>query len=438
MRTLRNRIFILFLFLVALLVLPPSSSAGTNLIFIVDGSNSMWGQVDGVAKIETARLALTNLVNEISNETHVGLMSYGIFSKDSCDDVHLLVLPETNDRKKIIEFVNKLQPKGKTPIAKSLEMAGEQLRRFKGDDNHIVLISDGIESCGGEPCAVAAQLKQKGIDARVHVVGFGVGNEADKQLACIAGAGGGKYFQANSIEGFKEAIAEVNKEVQVVETLPEPKLTGLKEVFRDDFDGEDLAEHWEVQNPDPDSFIVENGELLIVNGSVGKREDLSFSNLFRLSKPLPKGDWVATVKLKASFAVNNEGVFLGVIDDQENGLYAWLGYNTNGPDNSWITIYGIKRSKGVEKSNNTQILNWLTADDLRQKSLKPYYLRISKTGRSYVVSIKHSDDDEANWTELKKFSILRQRGGLAIGSTQAKVGAESTILIDWVKIEVLE
>ena len=94
MKMLRNRIFTLSLFLIALLVLPLSSSAGTNLIFIVDGSNSMWGQVDGVAKIETARLALTNLVNEIPNETHVGLMSYGIFSKDSCDDVHLLVLPE--------------------------------------------------------------------------------------------------------------------------------------------------------------------------------------------------------------------------------------------------------------------------------------------------------------------------------------------------------
>jgi len=52
----------------------------------------------------------------------------------------------------------------------------------------VVLVSDGIETCGGYPCQTAGQLKTKGVDVIIHVVGFDVDQKAAEQLACIAEA----------------------------------------------------------------------------------------------------------------------------------------------------------------------------------------------------------------------------------------------------------
>lgn len=428
---------------ISTLLLPVSAQTKSNILFILDGSNSMWGQVDGVAKIDTARVALTNLVNTIPNETNVGLMSYGIFSKDSCDDVHIMVSTYQNDRKGIINFVNTIKPKGKTPIARSLEMAGKELRLLKEDDNHIVLISDGIESCGGDPCAVAGQLVKQGINVRIHVVGFDVDIEADKQLACIASAGGGKYFQASSTEGFKEAIAEVKKEVQVAETPSEPK-----EYFRDNFDGEELAEHWEVLKPNPDTFIVEDGKLLIVSGTPGSMANETVENVFKLSEPLPKGDWTITAKFSVEFQTWMERAFIGIFDNRDNyleiSLQSIVGeYGLN--RYPAFDVVGVRRRKGKDKTVARRIWRGKNTGDYSNAGNfadgtktfpQPVLLRLQKQGRSYIGGVMLEGAKEPKWLNLDKFTILRQKGKVAVGLYQTnKVKGEGTILVDWVKIE---
>ncbi len=77
----------------------------------------------------------------------------------------------------------------------------------------VLLISDGIETCGGDPCAVVAALRQKGIKLVVHVVGFDVRGAAVEQLQCIARAGGGGYFQANDTSGLRQALQSVRSAV---------------------------------------------------------------------------------------------------------------------------------------------------------------------------------------------------------------------------------
>ena len=156
-----------------------------------------------------------------------------------------------------------------------------------------MLISDGFETCEGDPCAAASNLVSQGIEIKVHAVGFDVSDEARKQLECIAEKGRGRYFQASSTQGFKEAIAEVQ---QVAQAEPAPKALEPKEYFRDDFDGAELADHWEVLNSNPDTFIVEDGQLLIVSASPGSLGEDTVANLFRLNIALPKGDWVMSVK----------------------------------------------------------------------------------------------------------------------------------------------
>ena len=78
-----------------------------------------------------------------------------------------------------------------------------------------------------------------------------------------------------------------------------------------------LAEHWEVINPNPDGFIVENGNLLIVSSSQGKLTEENIENFFRLTKPLLKGDWVMTVKMDVDFPTQQERPFIGLYSDKD-------------------------------------------------------------------------------------------------------------------------
>ena len=96
-----------------------------------------------------------------------------------------------------------------------------------------------------------------GITARIHVIGFDVGENERQQLECIAKAGNGLYLTASNTDELHAAVA------QVTQTVAEAEPAWV-EIFRDDFDGDYLSEDWEVLNPNPDNYIVEDGSLLTV------------------------------------------------------------------------------------------------------------------------------------------------------------------------------
>ncbi len=117
-----------------------------------------------------------------------------------------------------------IQPKGKTPIAEALTQAGEALQG-REDDTTLVLVSDGIETCGGDPCAVAKALHDRGQRLIVHVVGFGVSGDRAEPLRCIARAGGGRYFPAADAQALRAALSQVRESVvtgRALEPEPEP------------------------------------------------------------------------------------------------------------------------------------------------------------------------------------------------------------------------
>ncbi|MEM9107411.1 MAG: VWA domain-containing protein, partial [Pseudomonadota bacterium] len=246
-----GKIFYTAAALAGLLLLPTQSGAAGNLLFIVDGSNSMWGQVNGTAKIQTAKDVLSDMLSDLPADTSVGLMAYGHRVEDDCTDVEILASIGDQSTQSIAEAVKSITPRGKTPIAHSIKKSAANFSGMEGQNNQVVLISDGIESCEGDPCAEAAALADKGIGVKLHVVGFDVDEETRAQLQCIAEKGKGEYFDARDADGFKEAIAEVRL---ASATTPEPAEPAFVEVFRDDFDGDDLVDHWEILNPDPDSY----------------------------------------------------------------------------------------------------------------------------------------------------------------------------------------
>ncbi len=188
------------------------AAAGAQLQVILDVSNSMWGQVDGRVKIELAREALAGALIDVPLSMPVGLRAYGhrVAYDDreaGCRDTELLIAPQPGSARQILERSASLQPRGQTPLALSLRAAASDLR--EGGGGVLLLISDGIESCGGDPVAVAAELRAGGIPIRIHAVGLGVDAQAADALSTLASAGGGDYFDAPSAEQLFRGVGAV-------------------------------------------------------------------------------------------------------------------------------------------------------------------------------------------------------------------------------------
>ena len=179
-------------------------AADADLILILDASNSMWGQIDGVNKIVIAREAVGGLVDALPDGKNVGLIAYGHRREGDCTDIETLAPIAPVDKQSLKATINGIKPKGKTPITDSIRAAIDLAR--KRDASSIVLISDGLETCGLDPCAAVRTAKQEGVPFVLHVIGFDVAGEDTSQLECTAQAGGGLYMSADSAPQLSEAL----------------------------------------------------------------------------------------------------------------------------------------------------------------------------------------------------------------------------------------
>jgi Mg-chelatase subunit ChlD len=178
---------------------------------VVDASRSMWGQIDGVSKMQIAKETLEEVSYWLPPDLDLSLRSYGSASpveSNNCADSSLLVPFSEMNRDGIRRAIAGLKPTGQTPIAYALNQAGRDFGMLDSD-RAIVLVSDGIESCGGDPVQAARELREQGII--VHLIGFGMGNAKDEDAAslrAVANASGGRYVTASSAEELKAALAQ--------------------------------------------------------------------------------------------------------------------------------------------------------------------------------------------------------------------------------------
>lgn len=193
------------LLLLCTLVAATNTLASQNLLFILDGSGSMWGRVDGEPKITVARQVMGQLIGELPDNSQVGLMAYGHSRKGDCGDIETLTPLGPLQRERLIRQVQNINPRGKTPITAAVKRAVTQLRSLE-DTASVVLISDGLESCNGDPCAAARAARESGVEFRLHVVGFDLGDADTGELRCMAEATGGQYFTANNAEELGDAL----------------------------------------------------------------------------------------------------------------------------------------------------------------------------------------------------------------------------------------
>ena len=194
------------------LVHAQTTTSSGNALFILDGSGSMWGKVEGKHKIVIAKEVMTQLVQELPDNIQAGLQVYGHRSKGDCNDIELLVPLGADNRQALLDQIKAINPRGKTPITQAFQHAAEQLRALE-EETSIVLVSDGKETCTGDPCTLVRELRDQGIRIRVHVVGFDVDQDEREQLVCIAEAGGGQYFSADNAMQLQQALTAVREQV---------------------------------------------------------------------------------------------------------------------------------------------------------------------------------------------------------------------------------
>jgi len=201
-----------------------TAMAQDNVMVVFDGSNSMWGQIDGVAKIEIARGVMKDLLGTWTDDRQVGLMAYGHRRRGDCADIETLVRPGAGTRAEILERIDGITPTGKTPLTASVERAATDLA-YTDRPATVVLISDGLESCERDPCALARTLEQAGVGFTAHVVGFGLGaDQDDSSLACIAEETGGTYVTAGNEAELQQAMSSVSAAVaEAPEPQPDPE-----------------------------------------------------------------------------------------------------------------------------------------------------------------------------------------------------------------------
>ena len=201
----------------------PASEASPNYaIIVLDASGSMWGQVQGEAKIVIARRVIRQLVSKLPENVHLGLVAYGHRKKGDCADIQLLIEPGKVDTKQFMQVVDNLTPKGMTPLTSALEFAAQNLA-FKEQKASVILVSDGKETCDRDPCEAAKKLEQLGVDFTAHVVAFDLSEKDAKSIECIAKQTGGSFLTANDAGTLGDALQMAIEEVQQVKK-PEIKL----------------------------------------------------------------------------------------------------------------------------------------------------------------------------------------------------------------------
>jgi Ca-activated chloride channel family protein len=216
----------------------------TRILFLFDDSQSMYARWETNTKFEIAKKLLSEMVDSLQQIDHLqlALRVYGHTKKyppQDCDDTRLEVPFGVKNGFTIKKRLEEIQPSGTTPIARSLDESQHDFPASPGR-NVIILITDGIEECNGDPCAVSLQLQKKGIALKPFVIGLGVNKDFLKQFECI-----GNYFDAANEEGFRnvlnvvitQALNNTTAQVNLLDINHKATETNVNMTFYDSYTG---------------------------------------------------------------------------------------------------------------------------------------------------------------------------------------------------------
>jgi Ca-activated chloride channel family protein len=190
-----------------------SDAAIPRMVLVLDASGSMWGQLQGEAKIAIAKKVMADLIATIPPSFQTGLTVYGHRRKGDCDDIEMIIPVGPHNAREMTAKVQAISPKGKTPLSAAVKQAAEALR-YTEERATVVLVSDGLETCDIDPCELAAELAMSGVDFTVHVIGFDISVGDQERLRCLADKTGGLFLAADNAGSLRDALFKTVEKVQ--------------------------------------------------------------------------------------------------------------------------------------------------------------------------------------------------------------------------------
>jgi hypothetical protein len=184
-------------------------SAGRNLEIVLDVSGSMNTKLGEGTRWQTALDVLKDVVASLPDDLNVGLRVYGhryaSKSAQTCQDTELVAPIAKLDRERILNAASQLKPRGETPLVQSVLKTIDDLKSMGGGS--VILITDGEESCRGDPKAAARQIKASGVNLTLNIVGFTLtGKATEAQLSTFANSTGGHYYGAQDGQQLSRAV----------------------------------------------------------------------------------------------------------------------------------------------------------------------------------------------------------------------------------------
>lgn len=217
----------------------------TRILFVFDASQSMLGTWESDKKINIARKYLISIIDSLEqlDNVQMALRIYGHQSPvppQDCSDTKLEVPFTDNNASRIRQKLRYIIPKGTTPIAYSLEQSEKDFPKCKNCRNIIILITDGIEACEGDPCEVSRKLQKKGIVLKPFVIGIGYDPHFKETFDCI-----GHFYNTPNEDKFKEVLGVVisralnstTAQVNLLDENNRPTETNVNMTFYDNFSG---------------------------------------------------------------------------------------------------------------------------------------------------------------------------------------------------------
>lgn len=231
---------------------PDEKKPTSRILFVFDASNSMNAEWEGTPKIDVARKLLAQTLDSLkgTDRLELGLRVYGhqyhvSGSQKNCNDTELEVAFGTHTHDRILETIQEIEPKGTTPIARSIGKAAGDFSGCKNCRNIIILITDGLEACGGNPCAVSHKLQENGVVLKPFVIGVGLDKEMMEKFQCV-----GKFYDASNKEDFRkvldvvisQALNNTTAQVNLLNIHDRPKETNVPLTFYNHKSGEVVKE----------------------------------------------------------------------------------------------------------------------------------------------------------------------------------------------------
>jgi Ca-activated chloride channel family protein len=215
---------VLFATLALALVATPrvvtAEDAVPSVMFVIDGSGSMWGrfETDKRAKIDVIRELLRAPI-AAAGKTRIGLASFGHRRKSDCSDVEVIAEPG-EAREPVLAPLEKLNPRGKGPLVAGLKAASAALGQSRPAS--LVVINDGADNCQQDACAFAADFAKSAPGVPIHMISIGVDVEDQPRLACISKATGGTFYP---VEDTISLAAAVDAATKLAMLTPKPVST---------------------------------------------------------------------------------------------------------------------------------------------------------------------------------------------------------------------